>query len=229
MNIAPAPALLPADFYVYLHRKATTGEVFYVGKGEGRRAWSKQRSQYWHRTANKHGCTIEIIQDGLQEWFAHELEQNLIALHGRKDTGHGPLVNLTDGGEGATGWTPSIETVLKISQSNKGRKLTGEQRLALSLRQVGIKRGRYSPEHRAAISRAKTGSRATQKARLAISFAQRGKLKPVECMEEGIVFFTSRDAAAWLQCNGHQKAARSSINRSAKRLIKAYGYTWRYP
>lgn len=26
------------DFYVYIHRKATDGEIFYVGKGQGNRA-----------------------------------------------------------------------------------------------------------------------------------------------------------------------------------------------
>lgn len=29
------------DFYVYLHRKKTTKEVFYVGKGSGDRVWSR--------------------------------------------------------------------------------------------------------------------------------------------------------------------------------------------
>ena len=28
------------QFYVYLHHRADSKEVFYVGKGSGRRAWS---------------------------------------------------------------------------------------------------------------------------------------------------------------------------------------------
>jgi hypothetical protein len=98
----------PRDFYVYLHRKATTGEVFYVGKGHGRRAWHDQaRSKHWQNIVRKHGIAVEVVQNGLQEWAAHELERDLIALHGRSDCGYGPLVNLTDGGEGTSGFLAS--------------------------------------------------------------------------------------------------------------------------
>lgn len=108
------------NFYVYLHRKATTGEVFYVGKGAGRRAWEgRSRSPGWRNTASKHGLIVEIVQDGLQEWYAHELECELIALHGRRDLGHGPLVNLTDGGDGVFGfcWTEDAKQRLKEASS----------------------------------------------------------------------------------------------------------------
>jgi hypothetical protein len=115
--IIEQPAELPKDFYVYLHRKATTGEVFYVGKGFGRRAWkvSCKRSQHWKNTVRKHGLIVEIAADGLQEWYAHEMERDLIALYGRRDLGHGPLVNLTDGGEGLVGYSPTVETLAKKS------------------------------------------------------------------------------------------------------------------
>lgn len=92
------------DFYVYAHRKATTGEIFYIDKGTGRRAWSaSDRTKYWRSTVKKHGLKVEIIQDGLQEWAAFEMECDLIALHGRKDRSEGHLVNLVDGGQGASG------------------------------------------------------------------------------------------------------------------------------
>lgn len=92
------------DFYVYLHRKATTGEIFYVGKGQGNRAWShKSRSKYWQNLVAKHGYTIELAGSGLQEWYAFELEKELVALYGRKDTGDGALANLSDGGDGPAG------------------------------------------------------------------------------------------------------------------------------
>ena len=88
-------------YYVYLHRKKTTGEVFYVGKGCGDRAWcSRGRNSYWSRVTNKHGRTVEIVENNLQEWYAFELESNLIALYGRKNDGTGNLVNITGGGDG---------------------------------------------------------------------------------------------------------------------------------
>lgn len=98
------------DFYVYLHKKKTTGEVFYVGKGSGNRAWNKEsRSEFWKKIANKHGYTVEIHSDNLQEWYAFELEKDLISYYGRRQLGLGPLVNLSDGGEGTGGWIPTQE------------------------------------------------------------------------------------------------------------------------
>lgn len=91
------------DFYVYLHKKKTTGEVFYVGKGSGKRAWSvRGRSKFWKSIVSKYGVDIEVYADNLQEWYAFELEQDLISLYGRRDLGDGALVNLNDGGYGGT-------------------------------------------------------------------------------------------------------------------------------
>lgn len=38
------------EFYVYLHRRATDGRVFCVGKGHGKRAWRTEgRNPKWQR------------------------------------------------------------------------------------------------------------------------------------------------------------------------------------
>jgi hypothetical protein len=98
--------IIPRDFYVYAHAKATTGEIFYIGKGGPRQRREKSihsRNGFWNRTAKKHGFKVIVVRDGLQEWAAFELEREMIALHGRRDLGLGPLVNLTDGGEGTCG------------------------------------------------------------------------------------------------------------------------------
>lgn len=58
---------------------------------------------------NKHGYTIEIVQTGMQEWWAFELECELIL----KYSDHG-LCNRTTGGEGASGFTISKETKKKL-------------------------------------------------------------------------------------------------------------------
>lgn len=111
------------DFYVYLHKKKTTGEIFYVGKGSGRRAYDfKLRNAFWKRVEAKYGCDVEIYMDNLQEWYALELETQLIAYYGRKDLGLGELTNLSDGGE-----LPA-----------KGVKLTEEQRQERSIRSLGL-------------------------------------------------------------------------------------------
>lgn len=87
------------DFYVYLHRKLS-GEIFYIGKGCGNRAWDKKnRSSYWYNTVKGCEYTVEIVLSGLMEWYAIELEMERIAYHGRKDLGYGSLVNQVDGGD----------------------------------------------------------------------------------------------------------------------------------
>ena len=88
------------DFYVYLHKKKTTGEVFYVGKGCGKRAWvESNRSDHWKRVRSKYGLIVEIVMDKLQEWYAYEVEAELTLKYGLNRDG-GILVNQIHGGWG---------------------------------------------------------------------------------------------------------------------------------
>lgn len=117
-----------ASFYVYVHRRGTDGRVFYVGKGKGRRAWvDAGRTNYWRRIVAKHGLIVEIVQDNMQEWWAFEMERELIALYGRKN-----LCNLTDGGEGASGAVKSAETIAKHIALHTGKKRSAESRQRMS-------------------------------------------------------------------------------------------------
>ena len=86
---------------VYIHRKETNNEIFYVGIGKkvNRAYVTKRRSNWWTKTYNKHGRTVEIIEDDITIEEARESEMALIELIGRKDLELGPLVNMTDGGE----------------------------------------------------------------------------------------------------------------------------------
>lgn len=133
------PAILPKDFYVYAHAKATTGEIFYYGKGHGRRAWSHHsRSNLWKSVVAKHGLKVIIIQDGLQEWAALELECDMIALRGRRDLGRGSLINFTDGGDGTSGAiTP--DHVRKI-QSETFSRLNADPEFKEKVRAINLAR-----------------------------------------------------------------------------------------
>lgn len=96
-------------YFVYIHRRATDGRVFYVGKGcryRHKSTWN--RSAHWHNIVNKHGYTIEIVENGMTEKDAFALEIDLIAKY--KDHG---LCNRTIGGEGASGVIVSEETKAK--------------------------------------------------------------------------------------------------------------------
>jgi len=88
-------------YYVYVHRDRATGEVFYVGKGHGRRAWDKQRNSAWKEkvASLRDGWEAEIVQDDLTEIEAFELEAQLVQEHGGPATDGGQLTNLIPGGE----------------------------------------------------------------------------------------------------------------------------------
>lgn len=119
-------------FYVYIHRRADDGRVFYVGKGTGRRAWSfSHRGDWWKRVKNKHGCHVEIYMGDLCEKDAFKYEVAIIWA--MRFIGE-PLVNVTDGGEGTSGWKRTEEWRQKVSYANKGRKKPDSFKEALSKR-----------------------------------------------------------------------------------------------
>jgi len=108
-------------YYVYQHRKADTNEIFYVGKGKGKRLLGLQgRNKYWKNTVNKHGFVAEIIKSNLEEEFALLIEMELIDTYRKRGIN---LVNLTNGGEGASGYSHPIseETKKILSDKAKGR------------------------------------------------------------------------------------------------------------
>lgn len=89
-------------YYVYLHKDRVTGEVFYVGKGHGRRAWnSNQRHYEWIKKVEllSEGWDVEIVQDNLTEIEAFELEAELVENYGGAATNGGALTNWLPGGE----------------------------------------------------------------------------------------------------------------------------------
>jgi hypothetical protein len=116
------------NFYVYMHIKEVDGTPFYIGKGKAYRAFIKsKRSDIWNKYYNKYGFDIIFLEENIDEYTAFEKEKYWIERIGRLKLNNGPLINLTDGGEGTSGLTPwnkgkkhSEETKLKISNIHKG-------------------------------------------------------------------------------------------------------------
>ena len=243
-------------FYCYAHRTADTGHIFYIGKGHGNRAYSKQRSKYWHNKANKHGYTVEIIASNLTERQAFDMEREFIAFYGREN-----LVNLTDGGDGTSGSVKSQETKDKISKANKGRKrpdMTGDnshmrnnpisrEKVRLSkigkpnFKIIGENNPSKRPEVRLKQSIAQKGKPKSEDHKNKLSIANKGKkldyikggLNPmavkVKCIESGISYDCIKHALDWLKSIGKTKACDAMITRVCKGIYKkAYGYTWEY-
>ena len=93
-------------FYVYTHKRNDSNKVFYVGKGKERRAWStKSRNPHWKHIVDKHGYTIEILQENMDECSAFDLEKETINFYGI-DT----ITNMTLGGHSSTGYKHTDET-----------------------------------------------------------------------------------------------------------------------
>lgn len=152
-------------FYTYVWRD-TSGLPFYVGKGKGKRAWhTYTRSKAFKEVWSEGGCSVEIVDYFIHESQAHANEMLLIQRYGRRDTGTGSLVNMTDGGDGSSGLCE--EARRKISAANKGNQYA-----------VGMIR---SDETRARISASKQGQASrlgailTEESRAKISSALRGR------------------------------------------------------
>lgn len=74
----------PSGFYVYGHYDHN-GSLFYVGKGAGKRAWSKERHPLWDRYVKYHlsgKYEVRIIADSMTAEEAEELEAEFIAKYG---------------------------------------------------------------------------------------------------------------------------------------------------
>ena len=231
----------PKDFYVYLHRRATDGKVFYVGKGRFERAYkNSQRTKHWNNIVSKHGYTVEIYLDGLQEWYAFELEKEMISYYGREN-----LCNMTDGGDGISNPSEetrlkmsqkaknrgkiSEETRLKISNSSKGRVLDEKTRIKMSEARIGIV---FSIETIKKMSINSSANRHEVKIKMSESRKKNNHMyqKKVKCNELFIDFESITHACDFLMFSKNkEKVSKSHIGEccSGKRK-SAYGYTWSY-
>ena len=152
-------------FYVYVHRRVTDGRIFYVGKGYGYRAWNKcRRSKHWKAVVAKHGLLVEVFRNVASEAEAFQLEREMIAS--LKADGI-PLANKTDGGEGPSGCRHTDETKEKWAAAKRGKK-----------------RGPYSPEHRANISRSLIGKPVPADRRARIAIATSVAMRSPEILEK---------------------------------------------
>lgn len=107
-------------FYVYQHKNPNTKEVFYVGKGIKKRAFSlHNRNRYWQSKVSAYGgFDVEFVVKDIDEELAFFVEKEAIDLYRRLGC---KLANVTDGGDGIAGFKHSEETKQKIAMKATGR------------------------------------------------------------------------------------------------------------
>ena len=138
---------------VYLHRKKSEGTIFYVGMGDQNRAYNTHsRNRWWTNVYKKHDRVVDIVAKNLSIDDAYELEVFLISEIGRKDLGLGNLVNLDDGGKGATGHIPTQNARNKLSKRTSKKVINTETLEVLKsgtelTKKYGIFRGVLQKDH----------------------------------------------------------------------------------
>ncbi len=141
------------NFYTYLWLRED-GTPYYVGKGQGVRAFKHDRANARRPRSNNR----IITQEWPDEASAFEAEKILIAYYGRADNGTGCLRNLTDGGEGASGCKQSPAANEKRSTASRRMWSNSDFKAKVKGRHASF----LTPEHQAAAGR-KGGSKHSEK------------------------------------------------------------------
>ena len=180
-------------YYVYEHWRLDRDECFYVGKGRGGRAYSMKNRNKHHQAIcaklSRIGFAMEvrIVACGLSEDDSFLMEKERIAFW--RNIGC-DLTNLTDGGEGISGFRHSDEIKKKLSDLNKGqpaafkgRKHTEETKKLLS--EIAKKRGapKLTKEQQEKVSNWHRGRKRSPETCAKISAKAKGRVSPMKGKE----------------------------------------------
>ncbi|NBP03591.1 MAG: hypothetical protein EBU90_26550 [Proteobacteria bacterium] len=161
--------------YAYLREDKTP---YYIGKGSGKRIYDTD-GRPCKKPKNK--SRIIFLKKNLTEKEAFKHEKYMISVFGRKDLGTGILHNKTDGGEGVSGFLHSEEAKRKISEVNKGKKLTANHKKKISESNKGKSKTITEKSKQSVINRAKArtgiyGYKHSEETKIKISKATKGRV-----------------------------------------------------
>jgi hypothetical protein len=123
------------EYYTYAYLRED-GTPYYIGKGKGNRAYKKSGREV---KLPRDKSRIIFLKQNLTEEKAFRHEKYIIAVFGRKDLETGILRNMTNGGEGISGYVMKEEQKLKLSEKATGRIMSKNARLQMSISQIGRK------------------------------------------------------------------------------------------
>lgn len=171
-------------FYVYEHWRLDRDECFYVGKGRGKRAYTRNgRNSHWKNIIAKlerigSGYEVKLVATGLTEFEAFSLEKERISFWRNV----ADLCNKTDGGDGVSGLVMSANSRKKMSEKAKGRPgnitmLGRKHSLETKAKMSAAHKGKQkSPEHVAKVAASHKGKKRSDAHKKKLSIAHTGKI-----------------------------------------------------
>ena len=224
---------LNKKYYTYAHIREDEHTPFYIGIGtqnkkSGRFARSKSvqdKTTLWKNKLKdrKYYIVICTSSDSYDEIKKHEV--SVISELGKIKEG-GLLTNITDGGEGCSGFKHSIEHILYLRERYKGKnnpmygkKVSEETKKKMSISQTGRKHSEETKD----IIRTKKIERGYQ-GKYGAEHGRARAVYQIDPITNTIIqeFSTLREAAKFI--GGSDK----SIGRSCKFGGKSKNYNWRY-
>jgi len=121
---------------------------------------------------------VHFLHENLIEKDAFQLETFYIKRYGRRDLGEGTLCNLTNGGEGSSGYVCSMETrqKMKNNQNAKGHIHSEETKRKISKARKGKCQGENNPMYgKRGKDAPMYGKHLSKKTRQKLSEATKGK------------------------------------------------------
>lgn len=198
---------MKTDFYSYV-LKRPNGVPFYIGKGKGNRCFVHLKPWHLKHDTNrlkvniinkirKNGeePIIEIIKKGLTENEAFQIETEQIKLYGRIENG-GLLANMSDGGEGQSGYHHTDELKQSFSEMFSGDKnpFYGKSHSEDSLKKIGdVNRGKVlNEEWRKKLSESTKGRKKSEEHKNKIRLAHQRQQKTTHEIQRVIDLNKSR-------------------------------------
>lgn len=232
-------------YYVYAWYYNETGEIFYIGKGKGKRCFERKasRNAYFKNIVNSSDVNVKILIDNLTNEEALNIEKQLIHEHWNNGE---CKANFHEGGCGGyTGKYDDPERSRKLSEagkrrigplnSNYGNRWTQEQRDALSLKNKG--KHNLTLEHIEKIRRANIGRVFSEETRKKLSAINKGKKiskHQVKCLvashinvkyqlfdKESLVFETLIKNDLYNYCKINYNISRTIVDRIIANNYKA--------
>ena len=175
--------------YAYVHARPDAVDaagIFYVGKGRGSRSNAlPARNRYHGFVLDKHGAENILVGkiECSSDEIAFELERGLVKCLRRAGV---QLTNMTDGGDGTTGYVVTEEGRKRRSDHMKARWADPEQRAHLSKVAADRAANQWAtPESRERLSKALKGNKKTlSEAALAARRAALEKARSPEAIEK---------------------------------------------